>query len=255
MSRYSRAKKIYTSTVEGRRAVLESIRSDREIKEIIIDEFIEHGPQIKEINILADEKKICIKFISKKKLQKLAHTKKHQGIIAVVADPIYSNIDDMLHLASRRSELPLIVMLDGVQDPQNFGAVARNIDASGAHGIVIPSRRSASISPGSIKASAGALEHILVSRETNLNSTINNLKSKGFIIVGLDSNGSNDYKNINYSSPTLIVAGSENGGLSKLVSKNCDYLVSLPMYGKISSLNVSVTTGILLYHIIDQRLN
>ena len=161
----------------------------------------------------------------------------------------------MLHLASRRSELPLIVMLDGVQDPQNFGAVARNIDASGAHGIVIPSRRSASISPGSIKASAGALEHILVSRETNLNSTINNLKSKGFIIVGLDSNGSNDYKNINYSSPTLIVAGSENGGLSKVVSKNCDYLVSLPMYGKISSLNVSVTTGILLYHIIDQRLD
>ena len=95
----------------------------------------------------------------------------------------------------------------------------------------------------------------MVSREINLNSTINNLKSKGFIIVGLDSNGSNDYKNINYSSPTLIVAGSENGGLSKVVSKNCDYLVSLPMYGKISSLNVSVTTGILLYHIIDQRLD
>ena len=254
MSRYSRAKKIYTSTVEGRRAVLETIRSDREIKEILIDESIELGPYIKEINILADQKKIYVKFISKKNLEKLAHTKKHQGIIAVVADPIYSNIDEMLRLASSRFELPLIVMLDGVQDPQNFGAVARNIDASGAHGIVIPSRRSARISPGSIKASAGAPEHILVSKETNLNSTINDLKLKGFNIVGLDSKGSNDYKNLNYSSPILIVAGSENEGLSKLVSKNCDHLVSLPMYGKISSLNVSVSTGILLYHIIDQRL-
>ena len=146
-------------------------------------------------------------------------------------------------------------MLDNVQDPQNFGAVARNVDASGAHGLIIPLRRSASISPGSMKASSGALEHILVSRVTNLNSVILNLKERGFIVIGLDSDGNSNYKDVDYSFPTLIVAGSENEGLSKMVKKNCDYLVSLPMKGKISSLNVSVSTGIILYNIIEKRIS
>ena len=226
MSRYSKAKKLHIATVEGRRAVLETIRSDREIKKLLIDESIVLGSQLIEIKKLAENRNIQIELLSKRNLEKQAHTKKHQGVVAVVPDPIYSDVDEILDLASSKSESPLIVMLDNVQDPQNFGAVARNVDASGAHGLIIPLRRSASISPGSMKASSGALEHILVSRVTN-------------------------YKDVDYSFPTLIVAGSENEGLSKMVKKNCDYLVSLPMKGKISSLNVSVSTGILLYNIIE----
>tara|TARA_B100001750_G_scaffold130264_1_gene103591 strand:- start:396 stop:1163 length:768 start_codon:yes stop_codon:yes gene_type:complete len=255
MSRYSKAKKLHIATVEGRRAVLETIRSDREIKKLLIDESIELGSQLIEIKKLAENRNIQIELLSKRNLEKQAHTKKHQGVVAVVPDPIYSDVDEILDLASSKSESPLIVMLDNVQDPQNFGAVARNVDASGAHGLIIPLRRSASISPGSIKASSGALEHILVSRVTNLNSVILNLKERGFIVIGLDSDGNSNYKDVDYSFPTLIVAGSENEGLSKMVKKNCDYLVSLPMKGKISSLNVSVSTGIILYNIIEKRIS
>ena len=159
MSRYSKAKKLHIATVEGRRSVLETIRSDREIKKLLIDESIELGSQLIEIKKLAENRNIQIELLSKRNLEKQAHTKKHQGVVAVVPDPIYSDVDEILDLASSKSELPLIVMLDNVQDPQNFGAVARNVDASGAHGLIIPLRRSASISPGSMKASSGALEH------------------------------------------------------------------------------------------------
>lgn len=253
MSRFSRAKRIHTATIEGRRAVLETIRSGSRITKLIIYDGMEMKPQLEEILFLAKKGSITVERVTKKQLESQAHTKKHQGIIAVVPDPVYSTVDDIISFASKRSEPPLLVMLDGIQDPHNFGAISRTIEASGFHGIIIPSRRSASISPGAVRASAGALGHVLVARVVNLTRTLVDLKLKGLSVVGLDGDSDMDYRSYDFKRPTIIVAGSEENGLSRLVGEQCDYLISIPMKGQIESLNVSVSTGIVLYHALSER--
>jgi len=249
----ARARKIHAQTVEGRRAVLEALRAEREIDRVLMAEGIEIGPQISEIIVLADQQGIPVDAVSRNELDRVSHTGKHQGIIAIVADPRYASIEDMIHLADERSEAPLVVVLDGVQDPHNFGAVARTANAAGAHGVVIPERRSASISPGAIRASAGALEHVLVAREPNLARTARYLKQLGLVLVGLDAEGETLHVQTDLTRPTAIVVGSEGQGLSPQLRKECDALCSIPMYGEIASLNASVSAGIVLYEAVRQR--
>ena len=246
MSRFTRAKKIHFQTVEGRRSVLESMRSDRKIEKLLIFKNIEKGKQIDEIIKTATNKKIEIIYCDFDQLDRQSHTKKHQGIIAVVSDPKYYNLSQILENL-KESENTLFVILDGIEDPQNFGAISRTAEAVGVESIIIPHRRSVSISPGSMRASAGALEHVKVCKVTNLNNTINHLKSKGFTIYGLDGNSKNIYTNIKFTSKSVIVVGSEGKGISSLVRKNCHHLISIPMSGKIESLNASVSASVVMY--------
>ncbi|MDP6056606.1 MAG: RNA methyltransferase [Dehalococcoidia bacterium] len=186
MSRFSRAKKVHGQTVEGRRAVLESLRAGREIDHLIMVEDQELGAQLREIVLLATEAGIEVQAVSQRELDSQSHTKKSQGVIAIVPDPRYHEPEDLMLMAENGDQPPMLVMLDGIQDPHNLGAIARTADAAGAHGLIIPERRAVGITPGAVRASAGALEHVKVSRVGNLNRTIERLKELGMMVVGLD---------------------------------------------------------------------
>jgi len=253
MSRFSRARKVHGQTVEGRRAVLESLRVKRDIERLIMLEDSELGVQLREIVFLANEAGIRIDAVSRRELESQSQTKKHQGVIAVVPDPRYHEPDDLLSSAALKGEHPLLVMLDGIQDPHNLGAIARTAEAAGVHGLIIPERRAVGVTPGAMRASAGALEHIKVSRVGNLNRAVENLKENGLTIVGLDAAGDSEYTEVDFTGPVLIVVGSEGKGLSRLMRENCDHVASIPMAGQISSLNVSVSAAIVLYEAFSQR--
>ena len=253
MSRFSRARKVHGQTVEGRRAVLESLRARRDIERLIMLENSELGPQLREIVFLATEAGIHIEAVSKRELESQSQTKKHQGVIAVVPDPRYHQPDDLLSLADLKDEPVLLVMLDGIQDPHNLGAIARTAEAAGVHGLIIPERRAVGVTPGAMRASAGALEHMKVSKVGNLNRTVEKLKERGVLIVGLDAAGEVEYSQVDFTGPVLIVVGSEGKGLSRLMRENCDKIGSIPMSGQLSSLNVSVSAAIVLYEAFNQR--
>ncbi len=233
--------------------MLEALRAGREIDRILMADEIEFGPQLSEVVVLADQQAIAVDAVPKRELDRISHTAKHQGVIAIVADPRYSSIEDMLHLAADRDEAPLLVVLDGIQDPHNFGAIARTANAAGAHGVIIPERRSASVSPGAIRASAGALEHVLVAREPNLGRTAKYLKQLGLRLVGLDAEAEFLHTEIDLTAPTAVVVGSEGQGISPQVRKECETLVSIPMFGEVASLNASVSAGVVLYEAVRQR--
>ena len=253
MSRFSRAKKVHGQTVEGRHAVLESLRSGRDIERLIMVEDVDLGPQLQEIVMLASEKGIDVEAVSRKDLEAQSQTKKSQGVIAVVPDPRYHDPEDLMLSADPDESAALLVMLDGIQDPHNLGAIARTADAVGAHGVIIPERRAVGITPGAVRASAGALEHVKVSRVGNLTRTIEKLKEQGMMVIGLDADGDVEYTEIDFTGPVVLVVGSEGKGLSRLVSENCDQIASIPMAGQLSSLNASVSTGIVLYEAFRQR--
>lgn len=255
MSRFARAKKVHGQTVEGRRAVLESLRAGRNIQRLIMVEDLDLGTQLREIIFLADSAGIQVDAVSRRDIDRQSHTKKHQGVIAVVPDPRYHDSEDLIDAAREQGNAPLLLMLDGVQDPHNLGAIARTADAAGAHGLIIPERRAAGITPGSVRASAGALEHVKVSRVINLNRTIEVLKDKGLMIIGLDVDGETEYTETDLKGPVLLIVGSEGRGLSRLVRENCDRIVSIPMSGQLSSLNASVSVAIVLYEAFRQRSN
>ena len=255
MSRFSRAKKVHGQTVEGRRAVLESLRAGRDIVRLIMVEDVDLGPQLQEIVLLASEKGIEVEAVSRKELEAQSQTKKSQGVIAVVPDPRYHDPEDLMVSADTDGNAPLLVMLDGIQDPHNLGAIARTADAVGADGLIIPERRAVGITAGAVRASAGALEHVKVSRVGNLNRTIEDLKELGMTVIGLDADGDVEYTEIDFSGPVVLVVGSEGKGISRLVRENCDQIASVPMAGQLSSLNASVSTGIVLYEAFRQRRN
>ena len=233
--------------------MLESLRAGREIERLIMVDDLELGAQLREIIILAEEAGIQVDAVSRRDLEGQSHTKKSQGVIAIVPDPRYHDPEDFITAANRKREVPLIVMLDGLQDPHNLGAIARTADAAGAHGLIIPERRAVGITPGAVRASAGALEHVRVARVVNLNRTIENLKQAGVLAVGLDADGDIEYNQADFTGPVVIVVGSEGRGLSRLVRGNCDQIASIPMAGKLSSLNASVSAGIVLYEVVRQR--
>jgi 23S rRNA (guanosine2251-2'-O)-methyltransferase len=253
MSRFSRAKKVHGQTVEGRRAVLESLRAGREIERLVMVEDAELGAQLQEIVMLASEKGIDVQAVSRKELDAQSQTKKNQGVIAVVPDPRYHEPEDLMLGAETGDQPPMLVMLDGIQDPHNLGAIARTADAAGAHGVIIPERRAVGITAGAVRASAGALEHVKVSKVSNLNRSIERLKELGMTVIGLDADGDVEYTEADLTGPIVIVVGSEGKGLSRLVRENCDQIASIPMVGQLSSLNASVSAGIILYEAFRQR--
>lgn len=239
--------------VEGRNAVRELLNSGRDINKIFIQKGERHG-SILEIIAKAKERKLLIQEVDKNKLDQMAQSDNHQGVIAIVPPYDYCDVDDILDYAKSKNENPFILILDGIEDPHNIGSIIRTAECCGVHGIIIPKRRSCSVNSTVNKTSAGAVEYMKIARVTNLNDTIKYLKENDVWIYGTDMNGSKYYTDEKYNSGVGIVIGSEGYGMSDLVKKNCDFLIKIPMKGKINSLNASVSAGIVMYEVMNQRL-
>lgn len=239
--------------VEGRNAVRELLNSGRDINKIFIQKGERHG-SILEIIAKAKERKLLIQEVDKNKLDQMAQSDNHQGVIAIVPPYDYCDVDDILDYAKSKNENPFILILDGIEDPHNMGSIIRTAECCGVHGIIIPKRRSCSVNSTVNKTSAGAVEYMKIARVTNLNDTIKYLKENDVWIYGTDMNGSKFYTDEKYNSGVGIVIGSEGYGMSDLVKKNCDFLIKIPMKGKINSLNASVSAGIVMYEVMKQRL-
>ena len=251
MSRYGRLRK--RPTVEGRRAVIEALRAGREIEQILMQDDADLGPQLREIVFLANGAGITVNGVSRHDLDRQSATRKHQGVIALVRDTRYVQIEDLVFAADGLNEPPLLVVLDGVQDPHNLGAIARTVDAAGGHGIIIPERRAAGVTAGAIRASAGALEHVRVARVTNVAKSAEYLKTIGLNLIGLDQDAPGHYAEPDYTVPTVIVVGSEERGIAPGVKSACHSLISIPLRGNMASLNASVAAAIVLYEAVRQR--
>ncbi len=194
---------------------------------------------------------VAVRFLTRPEIDRMVGNNGHQGAVAVTSAKHYSDVDDLL--AAKRGEHSLIVVLDGVEDPHNLGAILRTADAAGADGVVIPERRAVGVTGTVAKVSAGASEHLPIAKVTNISRTLEELKSKNLWTVGLDERGSQSYESVDYKMDCAIVLGAEGKGLHDLVRKRCDFLVSIPMLGNVPSLNVSVAAGVVLYEVVRQR--
>lgn len=245
-------KEIDENQIEGRNAVLELLESGRDINKIYVQAGEKHG-SIYKIIAMAKEKKVLVSEVDKNKLRQMAQTENYQGVIAIAAPFEYVEVDDILEEAKKRKEDPFIVILDGIEDVHNLGSIIRTAETAGVHGIIIPKRRAAAVNSTVSKVSAGAVEHMKIARVNNLNETMSYLKEKGLWICGTDMNTNTNYDEQDYKGPIALVIGSEGYGMSRLVKENCDFLVKIPMMGKITSLNASVSAGIVIYEAVKQR--
>ena len=243
----------FNDQVEGRNAVLELLESDRDINKIFISDGEKHG-SINKIIALAKEKKVIINEVSKTKLNQMSQTENNQGVIAIVPPFNYCEIDDILDLAKNRNEKPFVLILDGIEDPHNLGSIIRTAETAGVHGIIIPKRRAANVNSTVAKVSAGAVEYMKIARVNNISDAINTLKENDIWICGTDMNTDKYYYDEDFTGGIGIVIGSEGYGMSRLVKENCDFLVKIPMKGKITSLNASVSAGIVMYEVVKQRI-
>jgi 23S rRNA (guanosine2251-2'-O)-methyltransferase len=237
--------------IVGRNPVSEAIRSSRTIDKILVARGTRTGAVVG-ILAKAKEKQIPVKEVDSKKLDFLSGGANHQGIIAMAAVKEYSTVEDIFALAEQRGEKPFVIVLDEVEDPHNLGAIIRTAECTGAHGIIIPKRRSATLSYSVGKSSAGAIEYVPVARVTNIVNTIEELKERGLWVFGADMNGT-DYTQCDFDGAVALVIGNEGKGIGRLVREKCDQIVSLPMKGKINSLNASVAAGVLMYAVSSKR--
>lgn len=239
--------------LEGRNALQEALRSGRTVDKV----FIAAGEIDRGLQRLAAEAReagAVVVPVDRRKLDAISFTHAHQGVIALAAAHVYYSIDDILEEAASRGEAPLIVICDELSDPHNLGAILRSAECAGAHGVIIPKRRSVGLTATVAKASAGAVEYMKVARVTNISAAIAGLKQKGVWVFGTAAEGSIPMYQADLSGPAAIVIGSEGDGMSQLVRKNCDVMVNIPMKGRISSLNASAAASILLYEALRQRL-
>lgn len=237
--------------IEGRNPVIEVLKSGRTVEKLFISKGTVEG-SLKMIISMAKDMGIVISEVDRKKLDDMSTTHSHQGVIALVSPYVYSSIDEILKLADKKGEAPFIVILDEIEDPHNLGSIIRSANVYGAHGIIIPKRRSALVTATVAKASAGAVEYTRIAKMTNLNQAIRELKEKGLWVIGTDMDGEICYES-NLTGPIAIVIGSEGKGISRLIKENCDGIVRIPMQGELNSLNASVAAGTIMYEIIRQR--
>ena len=237
--------------VAGRNAVMEALKGSRSVNKLMIANGSTEG-SIKEIIAVAKEKGVNIQYWDRSKLDSLARGIRHQGVLAQVAPVQYAELEDILQVAKDRNEPPFIVLLDELEDPHNLGAILRTADAAGVHGVLIPKHRSCPLSATVAKTSAGAVEHVPVARVGNLVQTIKKLKQEGLWVAAADMDGK-DYYDTDLTGPLLLIIGSEGQGVGRLVKEQCDFVVRIPMVGKINSLNASVAGSILMYEAMKQR--
>ena len=246
--------KQYEDQVEGRNSVLELLESGKDINKIYITRGEKHG-SINKIIAKAKERKIIIVEKDKRQMQEIAQTENYQGVIAIVPPFEYCEIEDILEEAKNKNEDPFVLILDGIEDPHNLGSIIRTAETAGVHGIIIPKRRAATVNSTVNKTSAGAVEHMKIARVNNISESINKLKEAGLWICGTDINTKTYYYDQDLTGAIGIVIGNEGQGISEKVKKNCDFLVKIQMKGKVTSLNASVSTGIIIYEALKQREN
>lgn len=239
--------------IYGRNPVIEALKTGTTtIDKLMIQEGLHH-PQIKEILRLSKENGVMYRFVDKRKLDTLCDGGNHQGVVASISAHSYAEVSDILALAKEKGEPPFVVILDGICDPHNLGSIIRTANAAGAHGVIIPKNRSVSLNATVSKVAAGAVEYTPVARVTNLSQTLEKLKKEGLWIVGTDLSGTQTHFECSLTGPLGIVIGSEGEGMSRLVRESCDFLVKIPMIGRIESLNASVAAGVLLYEAVRQK--
>ena len=240
-------------TFQGRNAVLEAFRSGKTIDKLFILDGCQDGP-IKSIVREAKKTDAIINYVDKERLDRLAGTGHHQGVVAIGAAYEYAEVNDILASAKEKGEDPFIFILDEIEDPHNLGAIIRTANLAGAHGVIIPTRRAVGLTAAVAKTSAGAINYTPVAKVTNISQTIEELKKQGLWFVCADMGGETMY-NLNLKGPIGLVIGNEGNGVSRLVKDKCDFIASIPMKGDIDSLNASVAAGVLAYEIVRQRLN
>ena len=238
--------------IEGRNAVAEAIRAGRTIDKLFIAKG-ETDRTLARIAARARERGVVVTECDRRKLDAMSVTHAHQGVIAQAAMREYSSLDDILALAAERGEDPFVVVCDEIADPHNLGAVIRTAECAGVHGIVIPKRRSAGLTAVVDKASAGAAEHMRIARVPNLTAAVKELKKAGLWVFGADAGGTQSLWQAPLTGPICLVIGSEGFGMSRLVRESCDFLVSIPMHGKVTSLNASAAASVLIYEVLRQR--
>lgn len=239
-----------TNLIIGRNPVMEALKSGRDIEKIIVGNDSEGS--IKKIIAIARDKQIPVQFADKPVLDRISDGGVHQGVAAYVSPYAYCEVEDILQRAAERNEDPFIIILDGIKDPHNLGSIIRTADGAGAHGIIIPKRRAAGITDTVVKTSAGAVEYVPVAKVSNIAQTLDYLKTKGLWIGGCDMDGDEYYK-VNLIGSLALVIGSEGEGIGRLVKEKCDFIVSIPMAGRISSLNASNAAAVLMYEVSRQR--
>jgi 23S rRNA (guanosine2251-2'-O)-methyltransferase len=235
----------------GKNPVIEALKSDRDVNKVLIAEGSQKG-QMQQVIGLAKERNVMVQFVPKKKIDGLVEGN-HQGVIAQVAAYQYAELDDLFALAEKRNESPFFILLDEIEDPHNLGSIMRTADAVGAHGIIIPKRRAVGLTATVAKASTGAIEYIPVVRVTNMARTIDDLKDRGVWIAGTDAKGKEDFRTFDGTMPLGLVIGSEGKGMGRLIRDKCDFLIRLPMKGKVTSLNASVAASLLMYEVFRKR--
>ena len=237
----------------GRNAVAEALKAGRTINKLMVAEGDREG-SIGEILALAKERGVITQFVDRSKIESVAGGLRHQGVMAYVAPVAYAELEDILKAAEEKGEAPFLLLLDELEDPHNLGALLRTADATGVHGVLIPKRRSVPLTATVAKTSAGAIEYVPVARIGNIAQTLKKLKDKGFWVAGADMDGSQNYNEADLTGPLVLVVGSEGKGMSRLTKEACDFIVKMPMVGKINSLNASVAGSILMYESMRQRL-
>lgn len=235
----------------GKNPVIEALKSDRDVNKVLIAEGSQKG-QMQQVIGLAKERNVMVQFVPKKKIDGLVEGN-HQGVVAQVAAYQYAELDDLFAAAEKKNEDPFFILLDEIEDPHNLGSVMRTADAVGAHGIIIPKRRAVGLTATVAKASTGAIEYIPVVRVTNMAQTIDKLKERGVWIAGTDAKGKEDFRQFDGTMPLGLVIGSEGKGMGRLIRDKCDFLISLPMKGKVTSLNASVAAALLMYEVFRKR--
>lgn len=251
--RYGRRRKMSEQIIEGRNAVIEAFRSGKPVDKLYVLDGCQDGP-VRTIVREAKKHDTILKFVAKERLDQMSETGKHQGVIAIAAAYEYADIEDMFALAEQKGEDPFLILLDGIEDPHNLGAIIRTANLAGAHGVIIPKHRAAGLTATVARTSAGALNYTPVAKVTNLAKTMEELKDRGIWFVCADMDGEEMYR-LNLTGPIGLVIGNEGEGVGRLVREKCDFAASVPMKGDIDSLNASVAAGVLAYEIVRQRLH
>lgn len=239
--------------LEGTNAVTEALRAGRELDKILIADG-KREAAVARIAVKAKERGVVVQTVDRRKLDALSQTGVHQGVIAFAAAKEYATVEQILEEARNKGEAPFVVLCDEITDPHNLGAILRSADGAGAHGVVIPKRRSVGLTAVVAKSAAGAMEYVKVARVTNLADTIDQLKKEGLWICGADCSGAQSLYEADLAGPIGLVIGSEGAGMGRLIREKCDFLVTIPMRGQVPSLNASVAGGILMYEILRQRI-
>ncbi len=238
--------------IYGRNGVLEALKAGTPMNRILYSG--DHKGSMSAIMAKAKEAGVLVSEVSKNKLTEITGTQNHQGVAAYVAPKEYASVEDILQKAADKGEAPFVIVLDEIQDPHNLGAIIRTADAVGAHGVIIPKRRSVQLTGVVSKASAGAVEHVPVARVTNIPATLKELKNAGLWIYGTDLSGETPFYGTDLKGSMALVIGSEGFGMGRLTKEQCDFILSIPMVGQVSSLNASVAAGVVMYEIFKQRM-